>query len=131
LISVLVYIACAFLIIGGIAALVTSIAGGVSGGASTGPLALGIGLGIAVFAIYSVAAVLIFPVALFLGRYASQIKGLKKTGRVEALENALFAQKSFWKYVGVLALINLIINILAIAGLLIFGVGTFMSRGGV
>lgn len=38
--------------------------------------------------------------ATYLARYASRIASLRGTGRVDDLERALEAQKSFWKFVG-------------------------------
>jgi ABC-type Na+ efflux pump permease subunit len=130
LISVLVIIACALMVLGGLGALIASIAGGMSTGGYTGGAAYGIGFGIAAFAVYLVIAALTFPVGLLLSRYASRIKDLQRSGRVEALETALFAQKSFWKYLGILTLINLVLYVLALVGLLIFGFGTFLSTRG-
>jgi hypothetical protein len=61
----------------------------------------------------------IFP-SLFLSRYASRITDLAETRRVSDLDAALDAQKSFWKFVGVVAAIFTVIYALiflfAIAG---------------
>jgi hypothetical protein len=130
LVSVLVFIMCAFLVLAGIGWLVAGVSGGLSGSDfGGGAMGLGAGIGVAVLLVYLVIAALMLPVAVFLGRYASRIKVLQGSGRMEALEDALFAQKSFWKYVGVLTLINLIINVLAIIVLLVVGLGAFMSAG--
>lgn len=45
----------------------------------------------------------LFP-AIYLGRYASRIAALLQFGRQQDLESALEAQKSFWKFLGVLIL---------------------------
>lgn len=50
----------------------------------------------------------IFP-AVFLFRYANRIRDFMAQGLSENLDAALEAQKSFWKYVGILALVVLCI----------------------
>lgn len=54
---------------------------------------------------YLFIALLYFPPVLFLNRYASRIGDLLKSQSPDDLVRALEAQKSFWKFVGILALI--------------------------
>lgn len=54
------------------------------------------------------------PPVLFLNAYATRIGTLVDSGRPEDLEDALRAQKSFWLYVGILAVIVMGIYLLAI-----------------
>jgi len=56
---------------------------------------------------YSEVAIALFYIvpALYLFRYAANIARLRNSGRADDLENALQAQKSFWKFVGIVAAI--------------------------
>jgi hypothetical protein len=66
------------------------------------------------------------PAALFLWRYARSIRLLQNGGGQAALESALSSQKSFWKYLGILACVMMAIYGVAIVGSVIFRV--FDSR---
>ena len=48
---------------------------------------------------------LYIPPVVFLSRYASGIKRLQKGGGLQALEEALRGQKSFWKYIGIFSIV--------------------------
>lgn len=58
--------------------------------------------------------ILYFFPSLFLFRYASRINTLWMTRSVRQLEDALEAQKSFWKFVGILALVVIVLYLLVI-----------------
>lgn len=73
-------------------------------------------------AMYLVMALLYLPPVLFLNRYASRIGDLVDDGSSENLEQALRAQKSFWKYIGIFTAIMLCVSVLAMVGGLIIGV---------
>jgi len=45
------------------------------------------------------------PPAIYLGRCAGHIRRLQQGAGMPALEEALSTQKSFWKYVGILAIV--------------------------
>lgn len=81
----------------------------------TMPLAARIGMG----AIYLVFAFLYVPPVLFLHRYASCIRNLMDENSFQNLENALRAQKSFWKYLGIMTVITMFIYILVMIGVLV------------
>jgi len=87
-------------------------------GTGAGPGALG--LVPLVTLIILLVAIYLYP-AVTLFRYSSAIKLLVETGQVSALEQALARQKSFWKFVGILALVLLclyiIVGILAVLNL--------------
>jgi hypothetical protein len=92
----------------------------------TGPMgAMAIGPKLAAAGAYILMGLLQFPALLFLSRYASRIKDLVNSGHPQDLEDALAAQKSFWKYVGIFTLVMIIVYILGIAAVLIF-MGTAM-----
>jgi len=63
------------------------------------------GLGVGMMLVYLVMAGLQFPAALFLNRYASRIGDLVANPSQGDLQAALAAQKSFWRYVGILTLL--------------------------
>jgi hypothetical protein len=75
---------------------------------------------VGVFAVYAVLGALYLAPAVFLGRYASHIANLRLSFRAHDLENALQAQKSFWKFVGILTVVMLV---LYAVGILVFVVG--------
>jgi hypothetical protein len=75
---------------------------------------------IAASLIYLTSALLQFPAVLFLHRYARQISGLIASKDQADLENALHAQRSFWKYVGIFTLVSVIVGGLAFIGALVF-----------
>jgi len=53
--------------------------------------------------------------ALYLFRYASSIARIQDGGNTMALESALLNQKSFWKFVGIITLVFLVVSIFGIA----------------
>jgi hypothetical protein len=61
------------------------------------------------------------PPALFLWRYAARIRRLQDGGGLPALEEALASQKSFWKYVGIMAAVMLCLYAIAFLGMGMFG----------
>ena len=69
-----------------------------------------------------------FPAVLFLHRYAGRIANLMASGSPTDLEDALRAQKSFWKYAGILTLVMMILYLLIIVGVLIFAGATAFGR---
>ncbi len=88
----------------GLLALVVS-----AGSANARSAGLGAGVVMLLFAAFTL--LYIMP-ALYLTRYASRIGQLQTMRRPDLLEQALEAQKSFWKFFGVLTLIMIAINLL-------------------
>jgi hypothetical protein len=66
------------------------------------------------------------PAIIFLWRYGAGITRLQQGGGPAALEEALTSQKSFWKYLGVLAIILLCLY--AVAIFIGVGVGRMMRH---
>ena len=97
--SVLGFIASGLMVLGGLVAFVAT---------------MGRGMGF-IFLIYIPMGLLYFFPAMFLFRYAGRIADLRLTRGVEQLEDALAAQKSFWKFVGIAALIVISLYLVAIA----------------
>jgi hypothetical protein len=63
---------------------------------------------------YLILAFVYFIPALFLFRYSSSISRFLSTGLEADLESAMSSQKSFWKFVGILSLIGVVLSILAV-----------------
>jgi hypothetical protein len=108
--SVLAYIAFALVLIGALVVLAF--------GVSTGS-----GEMLFVFPIYALLGALYLAPAIFLGRYASCIARLRMSLRARDLEGALAAQKSFWRFAGILALVVIAFYALVII-FIIFGPGS-------
>ncbi len=84
----------------------------------------------AIAIIYFVMAVIYFIPSLFLSQYASQISALRAAeDRVPPLESALELQKSFWRYIGIFALVSVLLG-LAAAGFAIIS-AILMSRSAI
>jgi hypothetical protein len=101
--SVLAFIAFGLLLLAG---------GGLLFGMTAGRAELAI-----MFVVYGVMGGLYLGPAIFLGRYASNIAKLRMTLRADDLESAMEAQKSFWRFAGIVALIVLLLYVLV----LVFG----------
>jgi len=80
---------------------------------------LPVAMGVFVLALY-------LPPLLLLNRYANRIGRLVRSGAPGDLEAALQAQKAFWKYIGILTLVILVLYIIGI--LAVLGMG-LMARG--
>ncbi|MCX7827279.1 MAG: hypothetical protein N2689_17250 [Verrucomicrobiae bacterium] len=105
--SILGFISAGIMLLAGLAAPVTLV--------STGKPE-SIAGGVALFVFYSVAAVLFYLIpSVLLSRYAARIGDLLAAPNdVASLEAAIAAQKSFWRYVGIFALIGLCIGVLCL-----------------
>ena len=116
LIGVIMFIVAGFMLLGGLAAMVL------------GSAALGMRVGVGgvlsgvIAVIYIAFGALYLMPAIFLNRYASKIGDLVRTNRMGDLEQALAAQKSFWKFVGVLVLILLCLYAVVIVLMIFAGV---------
>ena len=75
---------------------------------------LGVGVGL----FYVAMAAFYFVPAVYLFRYAANIARLRSGGRADDLENALEAQKSFWKFVGIVTAIVLGIYVVILSVML-------------
>jgi len=120
LLGILAIIGCVLMVLFGLAGLVMGIVTG--GGGLTG-----VGIGAAALFIYLLVAAFILPMGLFLNRYAKGIRALQLSGQAEDLERALLAQKSYWKYLGVLTLVGLVLSVLGTVGMLIFGLSGYLT----
>jgi len=69
--------------------------------------------------IYLAFGALYFAPAIFLNRFASGIFNLLRTGRMSDLEQALGAQKSFWKFMGIMMIIIIVIYVVVFAVMIV------------
>jgi hypothetical protein len=86
----------------------------------------GAGIMIGMGVLYLVSAALYFMASLYLLRYAGAIKRAVSSLSVGDLEAALGQQASFWKLVGIMALIFIVLLVI----LLVAGIGGAMFMGG-
>jgi ABC-type glycerol-3-phosphate transport system permease component len=120
-ISIMIFIGAAFMVLAGLAMVMAGLIAretfqSLPGG---GPI-----LGLFYFAL----AVLYIAPGVFLSRYASAIKLLKSNRSAEVLEDALKQQKSFWRYMGILTVIGLILGVLMMVFAFIVGFSLFLRR---
>ncbi len=69
--------------------------------------------------IYFLLSALYFVPALYLYKYSSSIGNFLKSNGAIDLESALSHQKSFWKFMGIVALVSMVLGILAFAAAVI------------
>ena len=123
LISILGFIGAAFTVI---ASIFIFLSGGMMSAnnieAAGYPAAFMIGMG----GMYLLIAAISFMISLYLLRYANAIKRAVVGLNVSDMETALEAQASFWKLVGILALIYIVLIIVFIFA----GFGSLMMMGG-
>jgi hypothetical protein len=124
--SIVMFVFAGLMVLAGLAMFLAGLAGGLASHASQGdgrfgpmmaPLA-----GIPVGLLYIIMAILYIAPGVFLARYASAIASLEMERSAAALENALKQQKSFWRFVGIMTVIGLVLTVLAIVIGIIFAV---------
>lgn len=123
LVGIMSLIGAAFMVLGGIGILFSSaLMSGAAGGPSAAMLT-GMGVGYIVLAV-----IYIFP-GLFLIKYSSAIGRLLSSGQAQDMEDALNQQRKFWKLIGVLFLIFVVLFVVgmiaAISLPFLMGGGTF------
>jgi membrane-anchored glycerophosphoryl diester phosphodiesterase (GDPDase) len=110
--SVIMFILLALMILGALAMLVGGLVGMGRMGARGGlPMA-------AASLLYVLIAILYAPPAIFLWKYASNIASMAEN-QAWGMEQALRSQKSFWKYVGILTLVVMVVYAIILAVMLV------------
>ena len=105
--------------------LFSGLAGTSTGG--LGPLGSAIGGGVMALLYLALACVYIAP-GLYLWRYADAIQRLKTDSTTSGLEDALKHQKSFWRFVGIVTAIGLVVGVIAVGLAIMAGlVGALMA----
>ena len=119
LLSVMGFIGSALLVIVALAMMVGS---GFMGEQFSGAMGIGLGVAYLLFALFY-----IYP-SVCLWRYATAIQTLLSTRRTIDLETALGQQKSFWRFVGILTAVMLVLYALGIVAAIVIGaMGAFNS----
>jgi hypothetical protein len=123
LLGVLILVGAGFMVVGGVLMIAMGIFGAAARYGSSASDVLGITfMGV----LYLLFAVMYLMPGVYLNRYASRIGDLVQGGREDQLEQALEAQKSFWKFVGIAALLTIVLwigTIFVIAVAAIIGAG--------
>jgi uncharacterized protein DUF5362 len=82
---------------------------------------------IGLMVVYPIMAVVyVFP-SLFLLRYADRIRSFVASGQEQDLAGALDAQRSFWKFAGILTIVSIVVGILISVFAVLAGVMMGMS----
>jgi len=114
-ISVMFFIGAVFLVFGGIFL--------VALGASDMPGGMGAGLGL----IYIVMAGLYIAPGVFLWPYANRIDVFMRHKTPSTLASALESQKSFWRFVGIVTLVVIVIYALMLLLVVVFAMGSTLT----
>ncbi|MGC4032879.1 MAG: DUF4339 domain-containing protein [Tepidisphaeraceae bacterium] len=102
--SILIFVCAGFMVLAGIVMLGVGVLGANMNYSRAGNDSLGVIVG---GIVYIGLAVIYYVPGVYLGRYASRIADLCQARREDQLEEALEAQKSFWKFVGIAALLTI------------------------
>ena len=118
-IAILGFIGAAFMLL---ASIPVFLGGGMTGfeGADAGLGMAGTGMMIGMGVIYLLMGVIYFMASLYLLRYASAIKRAVTGLNIGDLESALEAQASFWKLVGILSIVSIILMLV----FMVIGIGS-------
>lgn len=128
-IAVLMFIISALMLLAG----VLMGAFGATGGfkpAGGGSAAFNAGFGVGMAALYAFIAVLYMYPALKLWKYADRIRDLVNSRQGIDLEKALNEQRAFWKFVGVMIIVLLVLYFFIFVAAIGFGVFTTMTKAG-
>lgn len=126
--AILGFFGAALTLLVGIAVVISSMMIGNLDGMDAEIAPFGSGMMIGVGVLYAAMAVIYFMSALYLLRYAGAIKRLSSSLSVADLEAALEQQASFWKLIGILVLISIVLMVvMLLAGL---GGALFMGAAG-
>jgi hypothetical protein len=125
-ISIMVFVGAAFMALAGLVMIALTMAGAMAARGVNAPFgAIGV---VAAGFFYLMMACLYIAPGVFLYRYASAIKQLKAACTASALEDVLKHQKSFWRFIGILAAVGLVILVLVLVIAIVVGVlGVMMS----
>jgi hypothetical protein len=112
--GILGFITCGFMILGGIGLALMGSAMGSAMGESKG-------FGVLMSMVYIVMAAFYFYPSFKLNQYASRIGKMVQQPTEENLVSALDSQRVFWKFVGIIMMVTLILYVLVIIGAIILG----------
>lgn len=120
--SVITFISAGFMLLLGVVMTVAGSSMFAAASRSGMPPGLAGSMGVILAAVYVVLAIVYIYPGVKLWKYASAIARLIQSGSQQDLVEALKQQKSFWKFVGILFLIMLVIYLLVIIGSVVFAV---------
>jgi hypothetical protein len=121
--SIMMFIGAGFLMLAGISLALVALAGMQSPMSPVTTGSLPNGAAFLLGPIYVIVALLTYIVpGLFLFRYASAIKVLKLNPSSLSLEDAIKQQKTFWRYLGILAIILLCVFVLIMMAAMFFAI---------
>jgi hypothetical protein len=129
--SVMIFASAGLMALVGLVMLLAALLGGVPATGDEGPTARAFAAGVAAgqaFAFVLLAFVYVAP-GLYLARYAGAITRLKANATAGGLEDALKHQKSFWRFVGILSVIGLVVTAFAVVLAIVAGVIAAMMAG--
>ncbi len=114
-ISIMTFVSAGFMLLLGGGMLAFSVFGGLAARNRGEFGALGGAIGAGVMSlVYLVMAFVYVAPGVYLFRYASAIRHLKANSNAAALEDTLKHQKSFWRYVGILMAVAVVVAVVAI-----------------
>ncbi len=126
-ISVLMFIGAGFMMLIGV---VMGVMGGFGAMAAPEGVAFGLGFGVVMALIYGALALLYIYPAMKLWKYASRIAVLLDSGHPVELEAALNEQRKFWKFMGVVTIVVMVLYLVAIIVAVVLGATGMMNAAG-
>jgi hypothetical protein len=122
-VSIMMFIGSGFAALLGLGMIVLGAVGGFTPSGRTGSaMPFGSTIGLIPIGLFYLAMAVVFYLipGVFLAQYAGAIRSLETNPSAEALETILKSQKTFWKYVGILIIVGLILTVLTVMGVFIF-----------
>jgi len=120
--SIVTFAAAGLMVLVGLGLLLAALAGGLSNGAAAPGFPAG-ALGGGLFAlVYLAMALFYIAPGLYLARYATAIRLLKVESESLRLEDALKHQKSFWRFVGILTAVGIVLTVVFLGFAVAIGV---------
>jgi uncharacterized membrane protein len=123
--AILGFVGAALTLLVGISVIISSVMLGKVEGIDAEIAPFGSGMMIGLGVVYAAMALIYFFSSLYLLRYAGAIKRLSSSLSVADLEAALTQQASFWKLIGILALISIVLMVV----MLLAGLGGALFMG--
>jgi hypothetical protein len=114
LFSILIFLGAALMLLVAVIMIIGAVAVSTRAGAA--------GVAPLIMAVFFVAGALLYLMpAVYLSRYASKIAELDAMKREDVLEQAMEAQKSFWKFIGILTAIMICLQLLGVIASMVGG----------
>jgi len=122
-ISILTFVTAGFMLLGGLGLLAFSVFGGLAARDHGWLGAFGSAIGGGALALlYIVLALVYLAPGTYLYRYANAIARLGVHANAGALEDALKHQKSFWRFIGIVTVISVVVAVVGIGLAVVVGV---------